>query len=113
MELYKSFIKETSGRECIYNDNYFYTYIINAEVIHLENVYIKKEYRNKGIIDDIIKEAKELGKSNNCKFLTSSACLNNFKDTIERTDHILRRNGFVIYEQDENMINYVMEINNG
>ena len=110
MELYVSFIKETSGRECEYNNDYFYTYIIKGEVIHLENVYIKKESRNKGIVDKIIKETIELGKSSNCKFLTSSACLNTYKETVERTDHILRRNGFVIYEQDENMINYVMEI---
>ena len=110
MELYKEFIKETGGRECVYNDKYFYTYIINGEVFYLENVFIKKEYRNKGIVDNIIEEAYNLAKESNCKYLTSSACLNSFKNIVERTDHILKRNGFKVYKTDDYMIDYVKGI---
>ena len=110
MELYKKYIKETSGRECIYEKDYFYTYIIKGEVIYLETVYIEKDSRNSGLVDKIIKEVYDLGKKNNCKYLTSSACLNNYKEVVQKTDHILKRNGFRIYDEDKYMINYVIEI---
>jgi hypothetical protein len=110
MKLYAEYLKETSGRECVYTDSYFYTYIIKNEVVHLEEVYISKEKRNTGLIDKIVEDVYKLGKDNNCKYITSSACVHTFKKVVERTDHILRRNGFVIYDEDNYMIKYVREI---
>ena len=110
MKLYKDFLEEVSNIELKYNDNYFFTYKILDTHLYLANVFIIKEKRNKGIIEDILEEVYNIAKENNRNFVTSSICINSKKKVKERTHHILTKNSFKEYDKDDNMIYYCKEI---
>lgn len=110
MNLYKEYVKEVSGLEVKNEEDYFFTYNIYKNYVYLQDVYIKKESRNKGLMETIFEETYKLAKDNECNFVTSSICINTTDEVKSRTHHILTKNEFKEYERDDNMIYYCKEI---
>ena len=110
MRLYAEYIKEIMDMELIKGDDYFYTYKVEDSHIYLQDVYIRKEKRESGLMDSILKEVVEMAKEKNKEFVTSSICKNASEEVFSRTNYILTKNLFEEYTKDDNMIYYCKEI---
>ena len=110
MELYKQYLKEIADINLVYGDDFFYTYQIQDNTVYLENVYIEEKLRRSGKIQEIFEDIFDICRKEEKKFATSTVCKNASKKTIERSSHILKRNGFEIFEEDDNMLYFSKEI---
>ena len=110
MELYAAYIKEIGDIDIKYNDDFFFTYKITPTHIYLEDVFIKKEKRSKGKIEEILEEVYQIARENKLNFITSSICTNTASEIEERSHHILSKNGFIEYDKEDNMIYYSKEL---
>ena len=110
MELYKEYLEEACGLSLKDTKDYFYTYKINEKDVYLQDVYIKKESRNKGLIDDIFSQVYEIAKKEGKGLVTTSVCKNIKEDNKNRSSHIVNKRGYIEYESDEYMIYYYKEI---
>lgn len=70
-------------------------YTEKSRKVYLSRLIVKKECRNKGIGQEVLKEMINLCKSKGYKFITLGVDTDN-----ENAIHIYKKNGFKIYETD-------------
>lgn len=71
---YGLYIKEREGR-CIYEDERgFATYTMNDKSCYIQDIFVKKEYRNQKVASDYADKIAEIAKNNGCIFLIGSVC---------------------------------------
>lgn len=110
MELYKQYLKEIADIDLIVENGYFFTYQIQDNAVYLENVFINKELRNDKKVQDILNNIYEICKKQDKPYATSTVCKNANKEVISRSSYILKREGFVQFDEDDNMIYFSKEI---
>ena len=110
MKLYAAYIKEAANMELEYTDEYFFTYKIKENEIYLQDVFIKEEFRNNGLIDIILNKVYSIAKEKNKKLVSTSICKNIKKENKQRSTHIITKRGYIEYESDNYMIYYYKEI---
>jgi len=113
LKLYAEYIKEVCDLHIEYTEDYFFTYEINDTYVYLQTVYIKKEKRESGQIDEILKKVYKIAKDNKCSLVSSSICKNVKDEVKSRSHHILTKNLFKEYDNDDNMIYYCRGVYNG
>jgi hypothetical protein len=113
MELYKQYLKEIGDIDLVVEDSYFFTYQIQDNSVYLENVFIKKELRNNKKVQEILERVYKICREYKKPYTTSTVCKNANKEVISRSSYILKRNGFIEFDEDDNMIYFSKEINNG
>lgn len=110
MRLYADYLEEINDTQIKYNDDFFFTYKILDTHVYLENVFIKKEKRNNGKMEEIFRIVDNMAKENDLNFVTSSICINTKDEIKERTHYLLTKNSYKEYDRDDNMIYYCKEI---
>lgn len=60
--LYAQYVKERLGKEVIENDDGFCTIVITNERFYIEDVFVRKEAREKGVAADFGRQACEWAK---------------------------------------------------
>lgn len=110
MELYAEYLKDVCDMKMVNTDTYFFTYKVNESNVYLQDVYIKKEFRNAGIIDDIFAQVYDIAEKEDLNIVKTSISKNILGDNKDRTKHILEKRGYVIYEEDDYMDYYYKEL---
>ena len=95
MELYKQYLKEIADINLIHGDGFFYTYQIQDNNVYLENVFIEEKLRRSGKVQEILEDIFNICRKEEKRFATSTVCKNASKKTIERSSHILKKNGYL------------------
>jgi len=105
---YARYIKEKAGHELIENDFGFITYEVSDNCVHIHDLWIDSDYRDKGHGSNLVGMVIEQGKINGCKYLSSCVQINtnNVTETLKAQLHY----GFLIVGANENEIKLAKEI---
>ena len=66
---YAAYLRELNTKDLYEDENGFLVYSINGDYFQLEEIFVKREMRNKGIASSYIKLAEEMAKEIKCKYL--------------------------------------------
>lgn len=116
MSLFSDYINEIDcGRRIIeLPDVAFATFYIHQDLkeCYIEDLFISKEYRSKGILSALIKQITDLAKEHGCDKLTHGIVnKNKNKNKVEEISRKLF--GFKPYSETENEKNFIKELDNG
>lgn len=105
---YARYIKEKAGHELIENDFGFITYEVGKDFVHIHDLWVDPDFRDKGYGSNLVAEVIKKGKMNDCKYLTACVQLNanNLTDTLKAQLHY----GFLVVGANENEIKLIKEI---
>lgn len=105
---YARYIKEKAGHELIENDFGFITYEVGKDCVHIHDLWVDPDFRDKGYGSNLVGEVVKQGKMNGCSYL--SACVqlntNNLTDTLKAQLHY----GFLVVGGNEKEIKLAKEI---
>ena len=108
--MYKEYIKERENKEMIETEYGFCIYKINRDHVYIQDVYIKKEYRNQNKCTGFIEAVEDIGKKLGKDVSISSFCIiaNNWRGGKE----VLRKCGYKYFTKDKHnkMIYCIKEI---
>ncbi len=74
MSLYGDYVLEREGKGIVEKSYGFATYKIRGDECYICDIYIKPDYRKKGVGSHIANEIAEIAKENKCKYLTGTVC---------------------------------------
>ena len=101
--MYKEYIEEQLPNRFVYeNEHGFLTYNKNDTVLRLEEIYIKPEYRRKGLATSFYNKMEEIGKELKCTELMGSIIIGT--NNSEGSMMCLLKNKFKLYYTDGTMI---------
>jgi predicted GNAT family acetyltransferase len=106
MKLWEKYIEEREGAKIIYNDHGFLTYLpMEENAVLIQDVFVEKEYRKKGIVNQLWNRLIEQTKPRMTYGMTDQESLN-----WEDSHSFMISFGFTPYEQLNTMIYYYKEI---
>lgn len=105
--MYKEFFEEL-GTKVIETEYGWANYIFYGESCYVENVYIKPEFRKKGMASAIVDTIGKIAKENGCINLLTTT--NTKKDGVERSIQVILSYGFKYLRSDEGSIWYFKEL---
>lgn len=72
MSLYSEYVKERLNKEVIENENGFATYLFMDDGVYVEEIFVRKEYRNKGIAKEMLDQISVIAKNKGYKKMIGS-----------------------------------------
>lgn len=105
---YGLYIKERENR-CIYEDRKgFATYSINDKSCYIQDIFVKKEFRQENVASEYADKITEIARNNGCTFLIGSVCPTTSGST--ESLKVLLGYGFKLDHAVNNMIYFRKEI---
>ena len=109
MSMYKEYIEEQLHNRFVYETEYgFLTYNKTDEMLRLEEIYIKKEFRQQGKASEFYDKSEEIGRELGCTMLIGSIVLGT--NNAEESMMCLLKNKFKLHYIDDIMIYLKREI---
>ena len=71
---YAQYLDELSDRKMYEDEKGFFIYRVTDTEFYVQEVFVKKEYRRKGITQEYFNKVKELAKEHECTYLLGSIC---------------------------------------
>lgn len=105
--MYREFFEEL-GTKVIETEYGWANYLYTGESCYVENVYIKPEFRKKGMASAIVDTIAKMAKENGCSNLLTTT--NTKKDGVERSIQVILSYGFKYLRSDEGSIWYYKEL---
>ena len=108
MELFAQYIMEREGKQCVYNEHGFATYVFFEDFCYIEDIFVVESCRKSGVAsalaDLIVAEAKEKG----YKKLLGTVCPTAKNST--NSLKVLLAYGFNLKSSEHNLIWFTKEI---
>lgn len=108
MSLLKDYFEETESRSIIERDYGFVTYVIKDKECYVEDVFIKKDSRGKGLSKDLEKLVVEQAIKHNCEVITGSV-IPSYSTSTESMKMMLAM-GYKIFKSENNFIGLYKEL---
>lgn len=108
MSLYSEYVKERLNKEVIENENGFATYLFMDDGVYVEDIFVRKEYRDKGIAKEMLDQISIIAKEKGCKKMIGTVV-----PSTEGSTHSLQAAfsyGFKLDSCRQNLIVYTKEI---
>jgi hypothetical protein len=105
---YALYIKEREGFDIIESDEGFATYKIMDKECYIRDIYIKPEFRDKGLTIQMLSKISKIAKEQNCDHLSGSVDTN-CKFSTENTKSMILA-GFKILKNTFSMIMFIKEL---
>jgi GNAT superfamily N-acetyltransferase len=106
--LYGQYIKEQNNKEIIEDERGFATYFFTPDGCLVEDIFVVKEYRSKGVAKEMLDKISIIAKENGCKKMIGTVV-----PTCKGSTHSLQAAlsyGFKLDSCRQNLICYIKEL---
>lgn len=106
--LYGQYIKERADKEIIEDERGFATYLFMDDGCYIEDIFVRKEYRSKGIAKEMLDKISIIAKEKGCKKIIGTV-VPSYKSSTYSLQAAFSY-GFKLDSSRQNLIVYVKEL---